>query len=132
MLEKFNKFYSAVTFVQGMSDFKRAWHKTEQLMGTHILFLHPVLQLQNTSLITLSLRAGWSDIMGTSLLSTKWKHFDINSDDCSSKNGTWALRHMKACEQVKGLSGYGTLRCYWLAASLQAYCMSGMFGHAQC
>ena len=66
---KFKWFYSAATFVQGMSDFPRAWHKTEQLIGTlrqaHCLFLQPVLELQNTSLITLSLRAGWSDIIGT-------------------------------------------------------------------
>ena len=86
-----------------MSDLPRAWHKIEHLMGTlrhaQVLFLQPVLHLHETSVMTLSLRAGWSVRIGTSL-SSKRKHLKINAVDSSSRKGMWALIHMKAYESA--------------------------------
>ena len=85
-----------------MSDLPRVWHKIEHLMGilrhSQVLFEQPVLQLHETSLMTLSLRTGRSVIIGTSLLSSKRKHLRINAVDSSSRKGMWALIHMKDCE----------------------------------
>lgn len=90
--------------MQGTSFLPRAWQSIEQGIGTflqgHILFLHPVLQLQDTILIVFSSSIGRSDIIGCSFLSFKRKHLEIRRSDSSPMNGIWALTQMKYCDSA--------------------------------